>query len=87
MPQFHSSHANEDGYDPEMTRCEVLYDERAEAYICGICLDDFSVSLLHDTYGGDLLPVPTFRSRKTMKHLHGALCGLCGLPASRAFDE
>lgn len=87
MPKFYPPHANEDGYDYEMTRCEVMYDERAEAYICGVCLDDFTHSLLHDTYGGSLLPYRTFRSRKTMKHLRCVACMMCGLSASRAFDD
>lgn len=73
-------------YDPELRTIAVLYDEISRHYICAYCLDDFSFSQLHSTYGGDILPIPTFRSRKTMKHLHSEECGICGLPVSRGFD-
>lgn len=93
MPKVHTSHRrsadelcdDDNGYDQELMRCTVMYDEINEQYICGYCLDDFSFSQLHATYGGNILPIPTFRSRKTRKHLHNELCGICGLPASRAF--
>lgn len=74
-------------YDQEQMRCDVLYDEINEHYVCGFCLDDLSHSRMSATYGGDILPVRFFISRKTLKHLRNETCGMCGLPASRAFDD
>jgi hypothetical protein len=73
-------------YDHEKHIVQVMYDEIADGYICGYCLDDYTHSQLHATYGGNLLPLRLSRTRKTMKHLHDEDCLICGLSVARSFD-
>jgi hypothetical protein len=75
-----------DRYDQETHVGEVLYDEIRDGFICAYCLDDFTHSQLHATYGGNILPITVRLSRKFLKALRNEPCLICDLPCSRFVD-
>lgn len=76
-------------YDGEYVKITLAYDEVSDGYICPYCLNDMSagMSVLHNTYGGDILPKRIRIARKTLKRLRSIRCVMCDLPACRAYDH
>lgn len=75
-----------DKHDQETTAPSIMYDTIHDRFVCAFCADDFTISQLHDTFGGNLLPVPMKVVHKTMRALRKEPCLICELPCSRFAD-
>jgi hypothetical protein len=76
----------DDRYDQDTRVGDVLYDEIRDGFICAYCLDDFSITQLHATYGGNTLPIRLQPTRKLLGALRNEPCLICDLPCSRFAD-
>lgn len=80
---------HQSAHDCEYVVITVAYDEIAEGFICAYCLSEMggSMSTLHETYGGDILPKRMRTTHKTLAKLRHVKCLVCDLPACRAYDH
>lgn len=78
---------NSDRYDNSLSVSRVLYDELRDGFVCAFCLDDFTFSQLHATFGGDILPMPIQLTSKTARALASEPCLICDLSCSRFLDD
>ena len=76
-----------DRYDNSQSVSRVLYDEVRDGFVCAFCLDDFTHSQLHATYGGNILPTLVRLTSKTARALASEPCLICDLPCSRFLDD
>jgi hypothetical protein len=74
-------------YDNLNSLSRVLYDEIRDGFVCAFCLDDFTISQLHATYGGNILPTFVTLTNKTARALEKEPCLICDLPCSRFLDD
>lgn len=76
----------QDRYDNSLSVSEVIYDEISDGFVCAFCVDNFTFSQLHATFGGDILPIPVRLTSKTARALASESCLICDLPCSRFLD-